>query len=159
MHIPDHVHEWHRRRSLCKDEATPQQCLNWFLKSLVSLLEKDVASTFPQSKEESINKAQQFELIYSQLNYLYTVLPDAARPVPFGQEKPRMSHSMDGLIGTMTHHNLPPPTTTYVWNTSIFASIWRIPLLSSSPLSTTIPCSPTHKWTPADPHDTPGYST
>jgi hypothetical protein len=86
MHITDHIHEWRRRRILYKDEATPQQCLNRFLKSLISLLEKYVASTFPQSEEESISKAQQFELIYSQLNYLYTVLPDAVRPVPFDQE-------------------------------------------------------------------------
>jgi hypothetical protein len=47
MHIADHIHEWHRRRSICKVEATPQQCLNWFLKSLVSLLAKYVAATFP----------------------------------------------------------------------------------------------------------------
>jgi hypothetical protein len=46
-HIADHIHEWHRCCSLCKADATPQQCLYWFLKSLVSLLAKDVAATFP----------------------------------------------------------------------------------------------------------------
>jgi hypothetical protein len=65
MHIADHIHEWCRRHSLYKDKATPQKRLNWFLKSLVSLLAKDVAATFPQSEEEAISKAQQFELIYS----------------------------------------------------------------------------------------------
>jgi hypothetical protein len=58
MHIADHIHEWRRRRSLYKAKATPQQCLNWFLKSLVSLLDKDVATTFPQYEEEAISKAQ-----------------------------------------------------------------------------------------------------
>jgi hypothetical protein len=87
-------------------EATKQQCLNWFLKSLVSLLTKDVAATFPQSEEEASNKAQQLELIYSQSGYLYMVLPDAPKPVPFGHDKPGMSHSVDGFIGTTTHHNL-----------------------------------------------------
>jgi hypothetical protein len=43
-HIADHIHEWHRRRSLCKEETTKQQFLDWFLRSLVSLLSKDVAS-------------------------------------------------------------------------------------------------------------------
>jgi hypothetical protein len=57
-HIVDHIHEWRRRHSLCKAKATKQQCLNWFLKSLVSLLAKYVATTFPQSKEEAISKAQ-----------------------------------------------------------------------------------------------------
>jgi hypothetical protein len=65
-HIVDHIHEWHRRRILCKSETTKQQCLDWFLRSLVSLLGKDVASTFPQYEEESISKAQQYDLIYSQ---------------------------------------------------------------------------------------------
>jgi hypothetical protein len=46
-HIVDHIHEWHQRRSLCKAETTKKQCLDWFLRSLVSLLGKDVASTFP----------------------------------------------------------------------------------------------------------------
>jgi hypothetical protein len=64
-HITDHIHKWCRRRSLCKVETTKQQCLDWFLRSLVSLLGKDVASTFPQSKEEDISKAQQYDLIYA----------------------------------------------------------------------------------------------
>jgi hypothetical protein len=71
-----------------------------------------VASTFPQTEEESINKAQQYNLIYSQTGYLYTVIPDALRPVPFVQDKIGMSHTTDGLIGTTTHHNpyiQPPP--------------------------------------------------
>jgi hypothetical protein len=83
-HIADHIHEWRRRRSLCNAETTKQQCLDWFLRSLVSLLGKDVASTFPQSEEEAISKAQQYDLIYAQSGYLYMVLPDLPKPVPFG---------------------------------------------------------------------------
>ena len=83
MHIADHIHEWRQRRSLYKANATLQQCLDWFLKSLVSILAKDVASTFPQTEEEAINKAQQYDLIYAQSGYLYTVIPNASRPVPF----------------------------------------------------------------------------
>jgi hypothetical protein len=52
IHIADHIHEWQRRRSLCKEETTKEQCLDWFLKSLVSVISKDVTSTFPQSEEE-----------------------------------------------------------------------------------------------------------
>jgi hypothetical protein len=64
-----------------------------------------VATTFPQSEEESISKAQQFELIYSQSGYLYMVLLDTLKPMPFSQDKPGMYHSTDELIGTTTHHN------------------------------------------------------
>jgi hypothetical protein len=38
--------------------------------------------------------------------------PDLPKPVPFGQDKPGMSHSADGLIGTTMHHSpqpQPPP--------------------------------------------------
>jgi hypothetical protein len=97
---------------LCKAETSKQQCLDWFLRSLVSLLGKEVASTFPQSEEEAISKAQQYDLIYAQSGYLYTILPNLPKPVPFGQDKPGMSHSADELIGTTTHHSpqpQPPP--------------------------------------------------
>ena len=33
------------------------------------------------------------------------MLPDASRPLPFGQEKLGKSHTVDGLIGSMTHLN------------------------------------------------------
>jgi hypothetical protein len=105
INIADHIHEWQRRRSLCEAETTKEQCLDWFLKLLISMISKDVTSTFPQSEEEAINKAQQFDLIYSQFGYLYTIFPDAPRPLPFGQDKPGVSHTTDGLIGSMTHHN------------------------------------------------------
>jgi hypothetical protein len=101
---------------LCKAETTKQQCLDWFLISLVSLLGKYVASTFPQSEEESISKAQQYNLIYSQLGYLYTILPDLPKPIPFGQDKLGMSHSTDRLIGNTMHH-APQPQQTPMYGT------------------------------------------
>jgi hypothetical protein len=131
-HIADHIHEWCRRRSLCKAETTKEQCLNWFLRSLVSILAKYVASTFPQTEEEAIIKAQQKDLIYSQSFYLYTILPDAPRPVPFGQNKPAMSHMIDGLIGTTTHHNLniqTPP----MYSTPQYPSIYGGPFYYPPP--------------------------
>jgi hypothetical protein len=113
IHIVDHIHEWRQRHSLCKEKTTKEKRLDWFLKSLVPVISKDVASTFTQSKEKDIIKAQQFDLIYAQSGYLYTIFPDAPRPLPFGQEKPRVSHATDGLIGSMTHfypYGHPSPT-------------------------------------------------
>jgi hypothetical protein len=105
IHIVDHIHEWRRRRSLCKVETNKEQRLDWFLKSLVHVIEKDVASTFPQSDKKSIGKAQQFDLIYAQSSYLYMVFSDAPRPIPFGHEKLGVYHALYGLIGSMTHLN------------------------------------------------------
>jgi hypothetical protein len=67
-----------------------------------------VAATFPQSEEEAISKTQQFKLIYTQSEYLYMVLQNAPRPLPFGQDKLGMSHSAYGLISNTTHHNPQP---------------------------------------------------
>jgi hypothetical protein len=50
------------------------------------------------------------------------VLLDALRPIPFGQDKPGMSHSVDGLIGTTTHHN-PHPQKTPMYGTPQYPSI------------------------------------
>jgi hypothetical protein len=50
IHKSNHIHEWHQRRSLCKAETTKEQRLDWFLKSLVSVIANDVASTFAQTE-------------------------------------------------------------------------------------------------------------
>jgi hypothetical protein len=113
VHIVDHNNEWYQKHSLCKAETTKEQNLDWFFKSLIFVISKDVASTFPQSEEDAINQAQQFDLKYAQLGYLYIVFHDAPKPIPFGQEKTGMSHVADGLIGSIKHlnsYNHPSPT-------------------------------------------------
>jgi hypothetical protein len=64
-HISDHIQEWRRRKSLIKVPVPPTLLLEWFLKSLVPQLSKDVATSGVFSEEEAIMRAQQFELIYS----------------------------------------------------------------------------------------------
>ena len=51
--------------------------LDWFLKTLLPPIAKDVTSECLQSEEEAILKSQQFDLIYAQSRYLYIVIPDA----------------------------------------------------------------------------------
>jgi hypothetical protein len=161
MHISDHIHEWCRRRSLCKVETTKEQCLDWFLKSLVCILSKDVALRFPQSEDEAINKAQQFDIICAQLGYLYTMLPDAPKPIPFGQDKPGMSHAVDGLIGTTTHHN-PYNKRQPMYDTPQYPQPYGGPsYYPLPPYQQPYPISPppTHEWTLVDTHDAPKIST
>lgn len=57
-HIMDHIHEWHRIRSLCKADINNRFLMDWFLKSLLPPIAKDVAMTMPRTKEEAIQKAQ-----------------------------------------------------------------------------------------------------
>ena len=57
-HIIDHIHEWRRRHSLCKIQLDDRIFLDWFLKTLLPPIAKDVASERPQSEEEAILKSQ-----------------------------------------------------------------------------------------------------
>ena len=65
-HITKHIHEWRRHRSLCQIKLDDKIFLDWFLKTLLPPIAKDVASEHPQIEEEAILKAQQFDLIYAQ---------------------------------------------------------------------------------------------
>jgi hypothetical protein len=76
-HISDHIREWRHRKRLIKVHVPPNFLLEWFLKSLVSVLSKDVATSGVFSEEEAITRAQQLELIYSQSGLLYEIFPDA----------------------------------------------------------------------------------
>ena len=106
-HITDHIHEWRRRRSLCKIKLDDRIFLDWFLKSLLPIIAKDVASERPQSEEEAILKAQQFNLIYAQSGYLYTIIPDAPRGDSSQHDAPGASHTADGIIGRVSSQPQP----------------------------------------------------
>ena len=64
----DHIHEWRQRWSLCKIKLDNTFFLNWFLKSLLPSIAKDMASEQPQIEEESILKYQQFDLTMCSLS-------------------------------------------------------------------------------------------
>ena len=120
-HITDHIHEWRRRRSLCKIKLDDRIFLDWFLKTLPPPIAKDVTSKRPQTKEEAILKAQQFDLIYAQSIYLYTIIPDAPCAGTSYRDAPRESHDVDDIIGSVSHqsqlhvtHPMMPP---HLYNT------------------------------------------
>jgi hypothetical protein len=79
MHISDHIQEWHRWKRLIKSYIPPEFLLEWFLKSLLPYISKDVSTSRVTSEEEAIFKAQQLDLIYAQSGMLYEILPDAPR--------------------------------------------------------------------------------
>ena len=56
-HITYHIHEWRHHRSLYKIQLDDWIFLDWFLKTLLPPIAKDVASKHPQTKEEVILKA------------------------------------------------------------------------------------------------------
>jgi hypothetical protein len=80
-HISDHIREWRCQKSLIKVPVPPIFLLEWFLKSLVPQLSKDVMTCRVFSEEYAIMRAQQFELIYSQFGLLCNIFPDAPRSI------------------------------------------------------------------------------
>jgi hypothetical protein len=64
-HISDHIQEWRCQKSLIKVLLPPAFLLEWFLKSSVPQLSKDVVTSGVFSEEDAIMRAQQIELIYS----------------------------------------------------------------------------------------------
>ena len=109
-HITDHIHEWQQWHSFFKIQLDDRIFLDWFLKTFLPPIAKDVASDHPQSEEEAILKSQQFDMIYAQSRYLYTIIPDAPRVGTSYHNASRASHAADGIIGLVSHQPLHHPT-------------------------------------------------
>jgi hypothetical protein len=98
-HISDHIREWRRHKSLIKVPVPPAFLLEWFLKSLVPQLSKDVATSGVFSEEEAIMRAQELELIYSQSGFLCEFFPDAPRYI-LDKTKHKYGPHADGIVGS-----------------------------------------------------------
>ena len=81
--------------------------MDWFLRSLLPTIGKDVASHFPHTKEATLKIALKYNLIYAQSGYVYTVLPDLPRPS--GANAPGAFDAADGIIGSLSHLYTHPP--------------------------------------------------
>ena len=99
-HILDDIQEWRRWKSLIKATIPPEFLLEWFLKSLLPYISKHVSTSGVTSEEESILRAQQLELIYSQSGILYEIIPEAPRPTN-DAEKPKPGPHVDGVVGSV----------------------------------------------------------
>ena len=56
-HILDHIQEWHRRKRLIKAFIPPEFLFEWFLKSLLPYIAKDVSTSKVQNEEQAIFRA------------------------------------------------------------------------------------------------------
>jgi hypothetical protein len=64
-HISIHIHEWHIWRVVCKSNLNDIFLKDYFQKSLLPPISKDVAMTLPQNEEEAILKSHEYDLIYT----------------------------------------------------------------------------------------------
>jgi hypothetical protein len=118
-HISDHIHEWRRRRRLIKLELPDQLLAEWFTKSFVNKIGKDIAMGGVVTEEQAIIHAQYLDLVYSQMGTLYDLLPDLPRPgTSTTSTAPAASHAADGVIGSTHSHSHSVSTTTPKSNSS-----------------------------------------
>jgi hypothetical protein len=99
-HISDHIREWRCWKSLIKVPVPPAFLLEWFFKSLVPQLSKDVTTSGVFFEEDAIMRAQHFELIYSQSGLLYNILSDAPRSI-LDKTRQRARPHADGIVGSV----------------------------------------------------------
>ena len=104
-HISYHIHEWRHHRRMVKTFFLDQLLAQWFIKSLLPSITKDVAKGVFITEEQVITRAQYLDLIYTQSGTLYEKIPNALRSnfnVPL---QIKDSHARYGLIGIANTHN------------------------------------------------------
>jgi hypothetical protein len=95
----------------------------WFTKSFVNDIARDITMGGVVTEEQAISRAQYLDLVYSQTGTLYDLLPDAPRPsTSTTSTTPAASHEADGVIGTFhaqlhsTSSTNPKPSSSNVQN-------------------------------------------
>ena len=99
-HIFDHIHEWRRRRRLIKAPIPDQILTDWFTKSLLPPIARDVSMGGAITEEQVITYAQYLDLFYSRLSTLYDLISHNPRPST-DPSQPSMKPSANGLIGSV----------------------------------------------------------
>ena len=73
-HIFDHIHESIRRR-LIKAPILDQLLADWFTKSLLPSIARNVAMGSAVTEEQAISRAQYLDLVFSESGMLYDLIP------------------------------------------------------------------------------------
>jgi hypothetical protein len=86
---------------LIKLDLPDQLLAEWFMKSFVNKISRDISMGGVVTEEQAISRTQYLDLVYSQTCTLYDFLPDAPRPsTTTTSTTPAASHVVDGVIGT-----------------------------------------------------------
>jgi hypothetical protein len=85
---------------LIKAVILDQLLVEWFTKSLLPQIARDVAMGSVVTEEEAITRAQYLDLVYSQSSTLYELIPNATRATNDPSKPSNASHA-DGVIGSV----------------------------------------------------------
>jgi hypothetical protein len=118
-HISDHIHEWRQRRCLIKLKLPDQLLAEWFTKSFMNEIGKDISMGGVVTEEHAISCAQYLDLVYSQMGTLYDLLHELPHlGTSNTSTAPATSHAADGVIGTAHTHSHSVSNTTPKSNSS-----------------------------------------
>jgi hypothetical protein len=87
---------------MIKTQILDNLLMEWFTKSLLPTISKDVAMVQVATEEQAIMHAQHLDLIYSQLGTLYDIIPHAPRSST-DPKKPNPGPHVDGVVGSVSH--------------------------------------------------------
>jgi hypothetical protein len=105
--------------TLIKLELPDQLLAEWFTKSFVNKIGKDISMGGVVTEEQAISRAQYLDLVYLQTRTLYDLLPDLPRPGSSSTSAtPAASYATDGVIGSTHSHSHFVSTTTPKSNSS-----------------------------------------
>ena len=76
----------------------PEFLLEWFLKSLLPYIAKDVSTSRVQNEDQAIFRAQKLDLIYALSRILYEIIPNDPRSNFNPKFKP--GPHADGIVGS-----------------------------------------------------------
>jgi hypothetical protein len=97
----------------------PDQLLvEWFTKSLLPQIARDVAMGGLVTEEEAIARAQYLDLVYLQFGTLYELIPNAIHSTNYPSKPSSTSHA-DGLIGSIKTQSTSQSTGTIQWPASM----------------------------------------
>lgn len=105
-HISNHIREWRRRHRLIKFEILDHLLTEWFTKSFIPPIAKEIAMGGCVTKEQAIVHAQYLDLTYSQSDTLYEFLRGAqwASTSP-ASSAPKDTPPIDGIIRYMSQQS------------------------------------------------------
>jgi hypothetical protein len=79
--------------------------MDWFTKSLLPPIARDVAMVRVATKEKAILRAQHLDLIYSHSGTLYVIIPNSPRSSTYPR-KSNLGPHVDGVVVYVSHSSM-----------------------------------------------------
>ena len=121
MQISYHIHEWRRHQRLIRAPITDQLLADWITKYLFPPIARDVSMGGVVIEEKAISRTQYLDLVYSQFETLYDLIPQAPRPNT-DSTKPPTETPVDGVVDSIQPSLVANPTKQHSTSTTTLST-------------------------------------